>query len=188
MKIALLPLSAAFVSVCLPAASAPLLPAQTLRVTVEWQKATPGPRGLLITGKIRNTGTLPLIYTQVVPLLSDQKGKVVYRGRGYLTVSPLKPGQSAEFRACADDAPAFSRMTLALRESGHDVIVDRPERPAQALPRRQARPKSSDGTAGLIDRLCLQARDDRVVVEDGLKQRPVAPSVTDLQLVPRGVE
>ena len=135
MKIALIPLSAALVSVCLPAASAPLVPAQTLRVTVEWQKTTPGSRGLLITGKIRNTGTQPLTYTQVVPLLSDQKGRIVYRGTGYLTVSPLKPGQSAEFRAYAADVPAFTRMTLALRESGRSVTVEQ----ELARPQRQAR-------------------------------------------------
>ena len=148
MKTAPACLSAAFLCFLLPDAPAQPLPAQALRVVVEWQKAIPGPRGLLISGKIRNTGTKPLTYTQVVPTLSDHKGKVVYRGSGYLTVSPLLPGHTAEFRACAADAPAFSRMTLVLRESGRDVIVERAVRPAptvakngdqgQALPLRQA--------------------------------------------------
>ena len=135
MKIALITLSAALVFNCLPGSSASLVPTQALCVAVEWQKATPGPRGLLITGKIRNTGTLPLTYTQVVPLLTDQNGKVVCRANGYLTVSPLKPGQAAEFRAYVADVPRFSQMTLALRESGRSVVVEQ----RQALLLRQAR-------------------------------------------------
>lgn len=98
-------------------------PAPPLRVVVESQKATPSVQGLVITGRIRNVGPQSLTYVQIVPLLSDQGGHVIYRGSGYLTVSPLRPGQSAEFRAYAPDAPAFSRVSLALRESGRPVVV-----------------------------------------------------------------
>ena len=135
MKIALILLSAALVPVRPSGTLASPAPAQALHVVVEWQKAAPTSRGLAITGRIRNTGSRALTYTQVMPLLTDQKGKVVYRANGYLTVSPLKPGQAAEFRAYAADVPAFTRMTLALRESGRSVTVEQ----ELARPQRQAR-------------------------------------------------
>lgn len=140
MKIVPSFLTFGLLSTCLlPAPSQPLS-GPPLRVTVEWQKAVPSACGLTITGKIRNAGTQPLTYVQVVPLLSDRMGRVVYRGSGYLTVSPLAPGQSAEFRAFAADAPVFSRVSLTLRESGRPVTVrewkktEQAERPVPAVP------------------------------------------------------
>lgn len=113
-----------FCQVVIPTAKAQPLPRPGYRVTVEWQKADRNLSGLVIRGCLRNTGSQPLIYTKVSPLLLDGQGKTIYEGSGYLTVSPLRPGQSAEFRACASDAPLFRRLQLALREAGRPVIVE----------------------------------------------------------------
>jgi len=95
-------------------------------VRVDWQKAEAGASGLVIRGSITNTGTTPLTYTQVTPTLVDHAGKEIFRGNGYLTASPLLPGQSAEFRACETDAPRFAGLRMAFREAGHPVLVEGP--------------------------------------------------------------
>ncbi len=107
----------------------PTVKAQTpsvpdFRVRVEWQKAERGVSGLVMRGRIVNTGSKALTYTQVSPTLCDGAGKIVYTGSGYLTVSPLCPGQAAEFRACATHAPRFRSLHVALREAGQMVIVE----------------------------------------------------------------
>ena len=95
-------------------------------VRLEWQKALAGPGGLVIRGRITNTGSSPLTYTQVTPVLLDVCGKEVYWGSGYLTASPLAPGRSAEFRACEAAAPRFAGLRMEFREAGHPVQVEKP--------------------------------------------------------------
>ena len=95
------------------------------QVRLDWQKAEPGPGGLVIRGRVTNTGKTPLFYTQVTPTLVDRAGNEVYRGSGYLTASPLLPGRSAEFRACEPSAPRFAGLRMVFRESGHPVQVER---------------------------------------------------------------
>jgi hypothetical protein len=95
------------------------------QVRLDWQKAEPGPGGLVIRGCITNTGTTPLTYTQVTPTLVNRTGTEVFRGSGYLTASPLLPGQSAEFRACEPDAPRFAGLRMVFREAGHPVQIER---------------------------------------------------------------
>lgn len=96
----------------------------TYRVQVQGTTATRTVRGLIITGRVLNTGSKPLTYTKVVPTLEDRNGKIVYAGSGYLTISPLQPGQAAEFRACEPNAPAFRKCHIAFREAGCPVLVD----------------------------------------------------------------
>ena len=96
------------------------------QVRLDWQKAERGPGGLVIRGRVTNTGKTPLTYTQVTPTLLDRTGNEVFRGAGYLTVSPLLPGRSAEFRACEPDAPRFAGMRMVFREAGHPVQVEGP--------------------------------------------------------------
>ena len=109
-----------------PSASAqPPLALPTYHVRLDWQKAEAGAGGLVVRGRVTNTGTLPLTYTQVMPTLMDHTGREVFRGSGYLTVSPLMPGQSAEFRACEASAPRFAGLRMVFREAGHPVQVDR---------------------------------------------------------------
>ena len=125
-------LVAAFVGVVAPglppmssASVQPPLALPTYHVRVDWQKAETGAGGLVVRGRVTNTGTLPLTYTQVVPTLMDHAGREIFRGSGYLTVSPLMPGQSAEFRACEASAPRFASLRMVFREAGHPVLVDR---------------------------------------------------------------
>lgn len=109
-----------------PSASAqpPFVP-PAYHVRVDWQKAEAGAGGLVVRGRVTNTGTLPLTYTQVVPTLMDHTGREIFRGSGYLTISPLMPGRSAEFRACEASAPRFAGLRMVFREAGHPVQVDR---------------------------------------------------------------
>lgn len=108
-----------------PTAKAQSLPSVPLyQVRVDWQKAEPGVGGLVIRGRVTNTGHKPLTYTQVIPILLDSSGKEVLRCSGYLTVSPLRPGQSAEFRACEFAAPPFARLRMVFRESGIPVVLE----------------------------------------------------------------
>ncbi len=93
------------------------------QVRLDWQKAESGPGGLVIRGRVTNTGTKPLTYTQVTPTLVDRAGNEVFRGSGYLTASPLLPGRSAEFRACEPAAPQFAGLRMVFREAGHPVRV-----------------------------------------------------------------
>ncbi len=117
-------------------ASAPL----AYRVRLDWQKAEPVPGGLVIRGRITNTGTTPLTYTQVTPTFLNHAGTEVFRGSGYLTASPLPPGRSAEFRAFETSAPRFAGLRMLFREAGHPVLVDGPYPSAgpKALPARTA--------------------------------------------------
>ena len=105
-------------------AQPPVVP-PAYHVRVDWQKAEAGVGGLVVRGRVTNTGTLPLTYTQVVPTLMDHAGREIFRGSGYLTVSPLLPGRSAEFRACGASAPRFAGLRMVFREAGHPVLVDR---------------------------------------------------------------
>jgi len=107
-----------------PTVMAQSAPAPHYRVRIEWEKASRIAGGLTVRGKITNTGSRSLIYTQVAPLLVDAAGRVVYRTSGYLTVSPLPPGASAEFRACGPEAPAFAGLHTAFHEAGQPVIVE----------------------------------------------------------------
>ena len=109
-----------------PAACAqpPLVP-PAYHVRVDWQKVNVGAGGLVVRGRVTNTGTLPMTYTQVVPTLMDHTGREIFRGSGYLTVSPLLPGRSAEFRACEASAPRFAGLRMVFREAGHPVLIDR---------------------------------------------------------------
>jgi len=102
----------------------PVSPAE-YHVRLDWQKAEPGPGGLVIRGRVTNTGTRPLTYTQVVPALLNHAGHEVFRGSGYLTASPLRPGQSAEFRACEPTVPRFAGLRMLFREAGHPVLVEK---------------------------------------------------------------
>lgn len=109
-----------------PTAHAQAVSPPAYRARVDWQKATPSPGGLVIRGRVTNTGTSPLTYTQVTPTLVDHAGKEVFRGSGYITVSPLQPGQSAEFRACEPSAPRFAALRMVFHEAGHPVLLEQP--------------------------------------------------------------
>lgn len=122
-----------------PIAHAQPVASSAYHVRLDWQKAAPGPTGLVICGRVTNTGALPLTYTQVTPTLVDHAGREVFRGSGYLTVSPLLPGQSAEFRACEPAAPRFAGLRMLFREAGHPVLVD--------PPRVSASPKAASSPA-----------------------------------------
>ena len=104
----------------------PISASPVYHVRLDWQKAVPGSGGLVIRGRVTNTGTVPLTYTQVTPTLLDRAGREIFRGSGYLTASPLLPGQSAEFRAFEADAPRFAGLRMLFREAGHPVLVERP--------------------------------------------------------------
>lgn len=130
--------AALLVSQChLPTVRAMPLSVPAYRVQVQGTTVTRAVSGLLITGRILNTGSKPLIYTKVVPTLEDKNGKTIYTGNGYLTVSPLPPGQAAEFRACEPNAPAFRKCHLSLREAGSPVQVE--ERVTLLRPRAASR-------------------------------------------------
>ncbi len=96
------------------------------QVRVLNQTVTRGVGGLVIRGRLRNVGHKPLMYTQVTALLTDAEGLEVFRGHGYLTVSPLRPGQSAEFRVCEPNAPTAGTVQVAFREAGHPVVAVMP--------------------------------------------------------------
>jgi hypothetical protein len=96
------------------------------QVRVDWQKTERGLSGLVIQGRLSNTGRKPLVYTQVTPTLVDANGNEVFRGRGYLTISPLLPGHSAEFRACEAAAPKFAAVRMVFHEAGHLVVMETP--------------------------------------------------------------
>ena len=57
-------------------------------------------------------------------MLVNRAGHVIYRISGYLTVNPLLPGASAEFRAYGPEAPAFVALHTAFLEAGQPVIVE----------------------------------------------------------------
>ena len=96
------------------------------QVRVLKQTVTRGAGGLIVQGRLRNTGHKVLTYTQVTSLLTDNSGREIFRGQGYLTVSPLAPGQSAEFRVCEPDAPTLGTVKIVFREAGHPVVAELP--------------------------------------------------------------
>ena len=96
------------------------------QVRVLSQTVMRGVGGLVIQGRLRNIGHKTLTYTQVTALLTDGGGQEVFRGHGYLTVSPLRPGQSAEFRVCEPNAPTAGTVQVAFREAGHPVVAVMP--------------------------------------------------------------
>ncbi len=99
------------------AASAPDYSVRVLSQTVKR-----GVGGLVIQGRLRNIGRKPLTYTQVLSRLTDSSGQTVFRGHGYLTISPLPPGAAAEFRVCEPDAPTKGKVEVAFQERGHPVV------------------------------------------------------------------
>jgi hypothetical protein len=115
------------------AVPAPAPPAYRLRL--DWQKAERGPGGLVLRGRVTNTGRSALTYTRVTPLLLDGAGRTIYHGSGYLTAGPLRPGQSAEFRAFEPSAPAFARARVEFHEAGQPVFVQTAPHPVQAASR-----------------------------------------------------
>ena len=108
----------------LPTVQAQPVPPSDYHVRLDWQKTKQTPGGLVIFGRVTNIGRKPLTYTQVTPTLLDKNGKEVLRGSGYLTVSPLLPGQSAEFRDCEPAAPRFAKLRMVFQESGSPVLVE----------------------------------------------------------------
>ncbi len=113
--------------------SVPAAPAYRLRL--DWQKAERGPGGLVVRGRVTNTGRSALTYTRVTPLLLDGAGRTIYHGSGYLTAGPLRPGQSAEFRAFEPSAPAFAGARVEFHEAGQPVLVQTAPHPVQAASR-----------------------------------------------------
>ncbi len=99
------------------------------QVRLDWQKAQRGLNGLVIQGRITNTGRKPLVYTQVTPTLLDHAGKELLCTQGHLTVSPVLPGQSAEFRAWEPEGPRFAGVRVTFHEAGRLVAVE-PAKPA----------------------------------------------------------
>lgn len=94
------------------------------QVRLDWQKAERGVSGLVIHGRVTNTGRKPLVYTQVTPTLLDHAGKELLCTQGYLTVSPVLPGQSAEFRAWEPEAPRFAGVRVTFHEARRLVAVE----------------------------------------------------------------
>lgn len=96
------------------------------QVRILSQTVTRGAGGLVVQGRLRNIGHKALIYTQVTSLLTDARGREIFHGHGYLTVSPLLPGQTAEFRVCEPNAPTVGTVQIAFREEGHPVVAELP--------------------------------------------------------------
>lgn len=117
----------------------PVVAPPEYHVRLDWQKAEPVPGGLVVRGRVTNTGTTSLTYTQVTATLLDRAGREVFRGNGYLTASPLPPGRSAEFRAFGAFVPRFTGLRMVFHEAGHSVLVD--------YPRASASDKGSEATA-----------------------------------------
>lgn len=107
-----------------PTVHAQTIPAApALRVSVQnlHTKRTAG--GIEVTGKIVNIGQQALSYPAVVCIFTDAAGAEIERADGYLTAGPVGPGQNAAFRAIAPALPAFTKVTLRLREAGRTVFV-----------------------------------------------------------------
>ncbi len=81
--------------------------------------------GLEVTGRIVNTGRLALTYTSVVLVFAHAAGPDTCEN-AYLTAGPVRPGESATFRAALPEPPPFTRLSLTLREAGQPVRVDPP--------------------------------------------------------------
>jgi len=128
---------AAIVLPCLAALAAAQVFAPTVRaetavgtpdysVRVLSQSVKRGVGGLVIQGRLRNIGHKPLTYTQVLSRLTDSRGREIFEGHGYLTISPLPPGAAAEFRVCEPDAPTAGKVEVAFRERGQAVATEMP--------------------------------------------------------------
>ena len=104
-------------------------------VRVLSQSVRRGVGGLVIQGRLRNIGRKPLTYTQVTSRLTDGRGRQIFEGHGYLTISPLPPGAAAEFRVCEPTAPTAGQVVIAFRERGQSVVAEMPRatRTAQAV-------------------------------------------------------
>ena len=114
---------------CIPIVKAQDVAAPNYRVRLEWQQVKKVAGGVVVRGVVTNIGSRPLVYTQVAPLLVDKVGRVVYRASGYLTVSPLVVGASAEFRAFCPAAPTYAQVKTVFREEGAPVILENSSRP-----------------------------------------------------------
>lgn len=102
--------------------TAPAVPLE-YRVSVKSLYAKHTPHGLEVTGQILNTGRQTLTYTSLVLVFTNAAGQDT-REDAYLTTGPVRPGQTAQFRAAAPDAPPFTGISLRLREAGHPVTVE----------------------------------------------------------------
>jgi hypothetical protein len=94
------------------------------RVRVEHLHTKRTASGIEVTGQIVNTGCQSLTYTSLVTVCTDETGRELARGDGYLTAGPVRPGQAAGFRGSLPETPAFTDVTLVLHEAGHPVTVD----------------------------------------------------------------
>ncbi len=95
-------------------------------VRVLSQSVRRGVGGLIVQGRLRNIGRKPLAYTQVISRLTDGRGRQIFEGHGYLTISPLPPGAAAEFRVCEPNAPTAGQVVIAFRERGQFVVAEMP--------------------------------------------------------------
>jgi hypothetical protein len=111
------------------------------RVSVKSLHTQRTPHGLEVTGQIFNTGRQTLTYTSLVLVFTNAAGQGT-REDAYLTTGPVRPGQSAEFRAFAPDAPPFIGISLRLREAGHPVLVE--TEAAQTLGNQNSDSQKSD--------------------------------------------
>lgn len=80
--------------------------------------------GLEVSGQIVNRGFQPLTYTSVVVVFSNTAGKEIAHAPAYLTSGPVLPGGSAEFRSSVPEVPAFTAVSVRLREAGQAVTVE----------------------------------------------------------------
>ncbi len=103
------------------AGTMPALPAD-YQVSVQNLDARHTPRGLEVTGQIVNTGRQTLTYTSVMLVFTHTAGPDT-RENAYLTAGPVRPGQTAGFRAALPEPPAFAGISLSLREAGKPVVV-----------------------------------------------------------------
>lgn len=97
--------------------------APALRVSVQSLHTKQTAYGMMLTGRIVNTGRQALTYPSAVCVFTDAADREVGRADGYLTAGPVEPGRSTDFRAMAAALPAFAKITLRLREAGKTVIV-----------------------------------------------------------------
>ena len=101
------------------------------RAAVKSLRLTRTPHGLEVTGQIVNTGTQPLVYTAVMLVCRAADGAETAPQPAYLTAGPVRPGQSAVFRAVLPPAPAdvsSAEIFVRLREAGQAVAVEQMRR------------------------------------------------------------
>ncbi len=102
------------------------------QVRVLSQSVKRGVGGLVVQGRLRNIGRKPLTYTQVISRLTDGRGRQIFEGHGYLTISPLPPGAAAEFRVCEPSAPTAGAVQVEFYEQGHSIASITTPRVAEA--------------------------------------------------------